>query len=73
FIFATVYLLFPALQAAVTFDFHAVTMASTFLSFALWFLVTRRYRLLATMAMLAMSCKEEISLLVLMMGVYVWL
>jgi uncharacterized membrane protein len=73
FIFATLYLLFPALQAAVAFDFHAVTLASTFLSFALWFLATRRYRLLATMALLAMSCKEEISLLVLMMGVYVWL
>jgi uncharacterized membrane protein len=71
--FATVYLLFPALQAALAFDFHAVTMASAFLSFALWFLATRRYRLLATMALLAMSCKEEIPLLVLMMGVHVWL
>jgi len=69
--FATVYLLFPALQAAVTFDFHAVTMASTFLSFALWFLATQRYRLLATMALLAMSCKEDIPLLVFMMGLYV--
>ena len=72
-VFATVYLLFPALQAALIFDFHAVAMASTFLSFALWFLATRRYRLLATMALLAMSCKEEIPLLVLAMGVYVWL
>ncbi|HID61220.1 MAG TPA: DUF2079 domain-containing protein [Anaerolineae bacterium] len=72
-VFAIVYLLFPALQAAITFDFHAVAMASTFLSFALWFLATRRYRLLAVMTLLAMSCKEEISLLVLMMGIYVWL
>jgi uncharacterized membrane protein len=72
-VFAIVYLLFPALQAALIFDFHAVAMASTFLSFALWFLATRRYRLLAIMALLAMSCKEDISLSVLMMGVYVWL
>jgi uncharacterized membrane protein len=72
-VFATVYLLFPALQAALTFDFHAVAMASTFLGFALWFLATRRYRLLAIMALLAMSCKEDIPSLVLMMGVYVWL
>jgi uncharacterized membrane protein len=72
-VFATVYLLFPALQAAITFDFHAVAMASTFISFALWFLATRRYRLLVIMALLAMSCKEDISLSVLMMGVYVWL
>jgi uncharacterized membrane protein len=71
--FATVYLLFPALQAALAFDFHAVTMASTFLSFALWFLATQRHRLLIVMALLAMSCKEEISLMVFMTGVYVWL
>jgi uncharacterized membrane protein len=72
-VFAIVYLLFPALQATLIFDFHAVAMASTFISFALWFLATRRYRLLATMALLAMSCKEDISLSVLMMGVYAWL
>lgn len=71
--FATVYLLFPALQAAVIFDFHAVAIAPTSLSFALWFLATRRYRLMAIMTLLAMSCKEEISLMVLMMGVYLWL
>ncbi|TEU21362.1 MAG: DUF2079 domain-containing protein [Anaerolineales bacterium] len=72
-VFAAVYLLFPALQAALIFDFHVVAMAPTFLSFALWFLATRRYRLLAIMALLAMGCKEDISLSVLMMGVYVWL
>jgi uncharacterized membrane protein len=72
-IFAIIYLFFPALQAALTFDFHAVTIAATFLSFALWFLVIQRYRLLLVMALLAMSCKEEISLSVLVMSVYVWL
>jgi len=33
-----VYLLYPALEAAVLFDFHAVTLAPTFLLFAFYFL-----------------------------------
>ena len=73
FVFAIVYLLFPALEGAIVFDFHAVTLAATFFSFSLWFLTTRRYKLMLVMLLLAMACKENMALIVLVMGSYIWL
>ena len=70
-VFVAVFLLYPALEAAVSFDVHSLTLAVPFLSFALWAMYTRRYKLFAVMAILAMSCKEDVSLLILMMGVYI--
>ncbi len=70
-IFATIYLLYPALESAVAFDFHGLTVAVPLLTYALWAMYTRRYRLFAVMAILAMTCKEDIPLLVLMMGLYI--
>lgn len=72
-VFAVIFLLFPALQGALIFDFHAVVLAVTFLSFALWFLTIRSYPLSFLMLILAMGCKEDVALLVFMMGVYVLL
>jgi uncharacterized membrane protein len=69
--FAAIYLLYPALESAVSFDFHGLTVAVPFLTYALWAMVTRRYRLFGVMAILAMSCKEDMPLLVLMMGLYI--
>lgn len=73
YIFSSVYLFFPALQGALVFDFHAVTLASTFLSAALWFLTNRQYQLVTVMLLLAMGCREDIALLVFLMGSYIWL
>ena len=72
-VFAGVYLMLPALQAATTFDFHGVTLAATFLAFALWALLQKRYLAFAMSSLLAMSCKEDMPLLVLMMGLYILL
>jgi uncharacterized membrane protein len=69
--YAVVYLLFPALEAATVFDFHPTTVAATFLAFALWALFEQKYRLLYIMAILVMSCKEELPLLVFLMGLFV--
>ena len=66
--FATVYLLFPALQAAVTYDFHAVTLSAAFLMFALYFMLTRNNVGLVVACVLAMSTKENIPVDVLMIG-----
>ncbi len=66
--FAAVYLLFPALQAAVTYDFHAVTLSAAFLMFALYFMLTRNNVGLVVACVLAMSTKENIPLDVLMIG-----
>jgi uncharacterized membrane protein len=70
-IFVAVYLLYPALESAISFDFHSLTLAVPFLTYALWAMYTRRYRLFGVMAILAMSCKEDIPLLVLMLGLYI--
>jgi uncharacterized membrane protein len=69
-VFAAVYLLFPALEAAVTFDFHGLTIAVPFLTYALWALHQHHYRFFVVMAILAMACQEDVPLLTLMMGLY---
>lgn len=67
-VFAAVYLLFPALQAAVTYDFHAVTLSAAFLMFALYFMLTRNNVGLVVACVLAMSTKENIPVDVLLIG-----
>lgn len=69
-VFAAVYLMFPAIQGATLLDFHAVTLASTFLLAAFYYLETRRTGLFALFAVLAASCKEDMTLLVMMLGFY---
>ncbi|MBA2441630.1 MAG: DUF2079 domain-containing protein [Rubrobacter sp.] len=67
---AAAYLLNPGLQAANLFDFHAQTMAGTLLLFAFHYLLERRLLPFALFAVLAALAKEEIVLLVAMMGLY---
>ena len=102
FIVCLAYLLYPALEAAVLYDFHAVTLASTFLLFAFYYLERANeysppgrinaekdgqgkisvpaqlggssdWRWFALFALLAMACKEDMGLVVAMVGVYVFL
>lgn len=68
--FAAVYLLFPALQSANVFDFHALALAPTFFLFAFYCLETERWGGFALFAVLTMSCKEDMPLLVTMLGLY---
>jgi uncharacterized membrane protein len=67
-VFAAAYLLFPSLQAAVTDDFHAVTLSAAFLLFALYFMLSRNNIGLITVCLLALSTKEEIPLDVALIG-----
>lgn len=64
------YLLFPPLERAVIFDFHSVTLASTFILFAFYFLYNRRYWLFALFALLTLSTKETMSFMVIALGLY---
>ncbi len=82
---ATAYLLYPALEAAEMFDFHAVTLAPTFLLFAIYFLeislgqiplpTSRRQKSfifhVSLFTILALMCKEDIGLVVAMLGLAV--
>ena len=67
---ALLYLLYPAQQQATTYDFHAVTFTTALLLFMLYFMYTRRTVLLFVFAILAMACKEEIPLVVIMFGLW---
>jgi uncharacterized membrane protein len=67
---AVLYLLYPAQQQALTFDFHAVTFTASFLLFMLYFMYTGRMVAVFIFAFLSLACKEEIGLVVAMFGVW---
>ncbi len=70
-VFPAAFLLFPALEAANMFDFHGVTLAATFLAFAFYFAKREKGKAWFLIFMvLTMSCREDMSLLVVMMGLY---
>jgi uncharacterized membrane protein len=71
--FGLVWLLNPTLQAANWLEFHPLTLAPTFLVAAFYCLVTGWTRGFALFAVLAAACKEEIALLVFMLGLYAFL
>src|SRR5256885_1881498 len=65
---AVLYLLYPALQQAEIFDFHAVTLTSALLLFTLYFMYTRRTVWLFVFAILSMACKEELPAVIAIFG-----
>ncbi|HVB72974.1 MAG TPA: DUF2079 domain-containing protein [Ktedonobacteraceae bacterium] len=67
---AVLYLMYPALQQAEIFDFHAVTMTAALLMFTLYFMYTRRTLWLFVFAILSMACKEEIPLVIAFFGLW---
>ncbi len=67
---AALYLLYPAQQQAIVFDFHAVTFTAALLLFMLYFMYTRRTAWLIVFAVLAMACKEEIPVVVAFYGLW---
>ena len=71
--FSVAYLLAPALETANLWDFHAVSLSSSFLLFAFYFIHKRRYIFFFIFALLAMGTKEQVPLSVMMMGLYILL
>jgi len=69
-IYPLMYLLYPPLQSAVLFDFHAVTLAPTFILSALWALEKQQKKAFLLFAILTMACKEDMPLLMVMVGIY---
>lgn len=64
------YLLFPALQVVNLWDFHPPALATGFLLYAFYFMERKKTAPFLIFATLAMGCKEQISLLVVFMGLY---
>ncbi len=67
-----VYLLYPALHGANTFDFHQIVLATPLLLFSLYFLESGRDRAFVVTLLLAMLVKEELGLTVAAIGAYVF-
>ena len=68
--FAAMYLLSPAIQAANLADFHIVSMTGALLLFAWYFLLRGHTWAFVLMAGLCTLAKEEVGLIVGLMGVY---
>lgn len=71
--FAATYLLYPALEYSNLSDFHYVTLATTFLLFAFYFLLDRRWIWFTTFLILSVSAKENLALEAILLGVYLFL
>ena len=69
-LFAFVYLLFPALQAANLTEFHAIPLAVPFILFAFCFAERGQWGRFAIACILLMAVKEEAALLAFMLGLY---
>ncbi|HET9921689.1 MAG TPA: DUF2079 domain-containing protein [Ktedonobacteraceae bacterium] len=68
--FALLYLLYPTQQYAVNFDFHAETLTSALLLFAIYFLYTRKALWCLVFVILCLACKEEIAGVIFMLGLW---
>jgi uncharacterized membrane protein len=68
--FALVYLLYPATQWLTLNEFHPVALACPLLLFAFWYLDEGRLIPFAVFAVVAMTTKEEVGLVVAGMGVW---
>ncbi len=71
-VFAAAYLLYPALHGVNSFDFHGSALAIPVLLFCFYAFKKGRYPLSIFLAILAMMCKENVSLVIFTMGLY-WL
>ncbi len=71
-VFAFAYLLNPSVQRANIYDFHAVTLVTTFLLATFYFFLKKRYALFILFAVLAALCKEQIWLIISLFGLLVF-
>lgn len=69
-VFPLAYLLHPSLQNALLDDFHTVTLSACFLLWAMYCVSRGWAGLYAVAAVLAMSTKEEVGLLVACLGIW---
>lgn len=70
-VFAISYLLYPPMQRANLFEFHAVTLATAFLLFMFYFWLKKRYGWSFLFLMLSLLSKENVALTTLFFGIYV--
>jgi len=67
-LFGFLFLMNPLLQYTNLYDFHAVTLATTFLLAAFYFLIKRKYSLLTFFLIAAGICKEQVWVITAVFG-----
>jgi uncharacterized membrane protein len=67
------YLLYPPMQRAMIFDFHAVTLATPLILWAFYFLKSSKAWLFTLFCVLALLTKEQVALSVFGLGIYAYL
>jgi len=72
-IFSFSYLMNPFIQYANLYDFHAVTLATTFLLGSFYFLKVKKYLLFILMLFLSALTKEQVLIIAALFGLYVFL
>ncbi len=70
FVFSLSYLLYPPMQRANMYDFHAVTFATTGILAMYYFWFSKRYGLSFLFLILSLLAKEQVALTVLFFGLY---
>ncbi|HZE87126.1 MAG TPA: DUF2079 domain-containing protein [Methylomirabilota bacterium] len=68
--FALLYLINPSIQRANLYDFHAVTLATTFLLATYYYFLKKRYDYFLFFAILAGMCKEQVWLIIALFGLF---
>lgn len=71
--FSLAYLFYFAIQRAVLFDFHSVTLATTFFLFALYFNLVKKNNWYYFFIFLSLLTKEHIGLIVFFLGGYLFI
>lgn len=69
-VFVTAYLLYPPMQRANIFEFHAVTLATTTLLFMFYFWLVKKYKWSFFFFILSIFAKEQVALTTLFFGMY---
>ena len=72
-IFSLTYFFYFAIQRAVLFDFHAVTLATTFFLFALYFNLVKKNNWYYVFIFLSLLTKEHVGLVVFFLGTYLFI
>lgn len=70
-IFAFAYLFYPPLEKANMFDFHAVTLATTFLLLMFYFWLTKKYFWSFVFFILSILSKEQVALTTAFFGIFI--
>lgn len=71
-VFAAAFLLSPAVQYTNLYDFHPVTLATTFLLAAYYFYLKRKYKLFLFFAILSGITKEEVWAIIGIFGLFIF-